>query len=444
MDITLDKKNTTEASIKIKLIEKDYQHKVEEKVKDYAKKANIKGFRPGKVPVGLIKKMYGKSILVEEINHMLSHAVNDYVKENNLNIIGQPLPNQEEAEKIDWDTQTEFEFNYEIGLVDDFKYDVSKKQKIKGYTIEIDDKTLDETITNLKKQFGNSINPEASEAGDSLYGTFAQVDGDISNDTLLEIDSIEKKEQKKFIGVKAEDTIEFDINKAIKDSTALISMLNISEDEANALKGKFTFTVKNVNRVEPAEINQDLFDKVFGKDAVKTEKEFIDKIKETVSNNYSRETNFFLESAIRDHFVEKTKMETPDTFLKKWLLASNEGKVTEEDIEKEFDATIKNLKWDLIKNKIAEDNELKVDNAEVVDKAKSMIMEQFGGQAIAEQLADKMDEFADNYLKGNNGENYMQVFQQVHNDKIMNFIKDNVTISDKKVSVDEFQKIVTN
>lgn len=444
MDIKLEKKNATEASIKIKLIRKDYQHKVEKKVKDYAKTANIKGFRPGKVPIGLIKKMYGSSILVEEVNHILSHTVNDYVKGNNLNIIGQPLPNHEDAKKIDWDTQTEFEFDYEIGLIDEFKYDLSKKQKVKNYTIEVDKKSVEETVTNLKKQFGNSINPEISEDGDSLFGTFTQLEGEISNETLVEINTIEKKAQKNFIGIKNDDIIEFEINKTFKDASVIVSLLNISEEEAKSLKGKFTFTVKNVNRVEPAEMNQELFDKVFGKDAIKSEEEFREKIKDTVSGNYSRETDLFLENSIRDHFVDKTKIEVPNDFLKKWLLVSNEGKLTVEDIDKEFDATVKNLKWDLIKSKIAEDNELKVDNQEVVDKAKLMIMEQFGGAAMAEQMADKMDEFADNYLKGNNGDNYMQVFQQVHSEKIINYIKENITLNDKKVSVDEFQKIVLN
>ena len=444
MDIKLEKKNATEASIKIKLIQNDYQQKVEEKIKDYAKKANIKGFRPGKVPIGLVKKMYGTSILVEEVNHMLSHAVNDYIKDNNLNIIGQPLPNHDRAEKIDWDTQTEFEFDFDIGLVDEFKYDLSKKQKIKNYTIEIDKKTVDETVDNIKKQFGNSTNPDSSIESDSLYGTFSQLEGELSNETQVEISSIEKKEQKDFIGVKKDDIIEFEIHKAFKNTAVLASLLNLPEDEAKSLKGKFSFTVKNVNRIEPAEINQELFDKVFGKDIIKTEDEFIQKIKDTVSGNYTRETTLFLENSIRDHFVDKTKIEIPNDFLKKWLLASNEGKVTAEEIDNEFDATIKHLKWDLIKSKIAEDHELKVENNEVVDKAKSMIIEQFGGAAIAEQLGDQMNEFADNYLKGDNGDNYMKIFQQLHSEKIINHIKENITLSDKKVSVEEFQKIILN
>ena len=444
MNITLDKKSNVEASIKVKLIENDYQPKVEEKIKQYAKTASIKGFRPGKVPMGLIKKMYGKSILVEEVNHMLSHAVNDYVKEKDLKIIGQPLPNYDNDDKIDWDTQKEFEFDFDLGLIDEFKVELSAKQKVKGYTIKVDDKTISETVDNLKKQFGNMTNPETSEAGDSLFGTLTQDDGELSNDTLLNIDDVEKKLQKQFIGVKKDEAVNFDIEKAIKNVTTLATLLGKSEAEVQDLKGKFTFTVKNVNRTEPGELNQEMFDKVFGPDTVKSEEEFMNKISETISGNYARETGLFLENSIRNHFVEKTKITIPDEFLKRWLLASNDGKVTEEVLEKEYDLYVASLKWDLIKSKIAEDNEVKVENEDVLAKSKAMIMEQFGGQGFGDQFADKLDEFADNYLKANNGENYMTVFSQVHGEKIMDVIKEKITITDKAVSVEEFQKVVAN
>lgn len=444
MNITLDKKSTIEASIKVKLNEEDYQLKIEEKVKEYAKTASIKGFRPGKVPMGMIRKMYGKSILVEEVNHILSHAVNDYVKEQNLKIIGQPLPNSSDADKIDWDTQKEFEFDFDLGLIDEFKVDLSSKQKVKGYTIKVDDQTMTETLDNLKKQFGQMTNPEISEDGDTLFGTLSQDGGELTNDTLLNISDIDKKLQKQFIGVKKDEVINFDIEKAIKNTTTLTTLLGKIEAEVQNLKGTFSFTIKNVNRTDPAELNQETFDKVFGPNSVKSEEEFLSKISDTISGNYSRETDLFLENSIRDHFVAKTKIDVPNDFLKRWLLASNDGKVTEEVLEKEYDTYVTSLKWDLIKSKIAEENEIKVENEDVLAKSKTMIMEQFGGQGLGDQFADKLDEFADNYLKANNGENYMTVFSQVHGEKIMEVIKDKISITDKAVSVDEFQKIVAN
>lgn len=444
MDITLDKKSSTEASIKVTLKESDYQPNVEEKVKEYAKKANIKGFRPGKVPAGLVRKMYGKSIVVEEINSILSKSLSEYIKENGIQLIGEPLPNMEKAAQIDWDNQKEFEFDYAIGMVDEFSYDLSKKQKVNSYTIELDKKSLNETLDNVRKQFGTTTNPEVAEAGDSFYGELKQIDGELSNEGLINWDDLDKKEQKTFTGAKPGDVIELDIQKAFKDEHTLAHLLDVGHDKAKELKGKFQFTVKNINRTEPAEMNQDFFDKVFGKGIVNNEEEFTNKVKQTVEENYKRETEYFLDKKIKDHYVETTKIEIPQEFLKDWLIRSNEGKVTQEDVDREFDEYVKSLKWDLIKNKIAEDNNVKVENEEVKDKAKSLILQQLGGPGAADQLKDHLDAFADNYLKGENGENYMRIFTEVRDAKILNFIKEQITITDKKVDLEEFKKIATN
>jgi len=444
LDITLDKKSSTEASIKVTLKESDYQPNVEEKVKQYAKKANIKGFRPGKVPAGMIKKMYGKSIIVEEVNSILSKSLQEYIKENNIQLIGEPLPDMEKASKIDWENQKDFEFDYQVGLVDEFSYDLSSKQKVKRYKIELDKKTLNETLDNVKKQFGNSINPEVSQKEDSFYGELKQVDGDLSKEGVVQWDDLDKKEHKKFTGIKPGEVIELDIQKAFNGHETVAHLLDVGHEKAKELKGKFTFVVNKINRTEPAELNQELFDKVFGKDNIKSEEEFIDKVKATVEENYDRESDYLLDRDIKDHFVGKTKIEIPENFLKDWLYQSNEGKVSLEDIEKEFDEYVKQLKWDLIKNKMAEDNEIKVENEEVVNKAKGMILQQLGGQGMAEQMKDHLDSFADNYLKGENGQNYMKVFGEVRDEKILHFIKEQITISEKKVSADEFRKIATN
>ncbi|MEM9298827.1 MAG: trigger factor [Bacteroidota bacterium] len=442
MDITLDKKTSTEALIKVKLKENDYQPNVEEKVKEYAKKANIKGFRPGKVPASLIKKMYGKSIVAEEINSILSRSLSDYIKEQNIQLIGEPLPDQEKANQIDWEAQKEFEFDYDIGMVSDFTYDVSSKQKVKSYKIELDKKTEQETLDNIKKQFGTVTNPEQAQEGDAFYGEIKENDGDLHNQGVIQFDDLAKKEQKNFLALKSGDSIELDIKKAFKDEQTISHVLNVGLEKANEIQGKYTFTLKNINHTEPAELNQELFDKVFGKDVIKSEADFMAKVKGTVEDNYFRETSYFLDKTIKDHLVDKTKIEIPNEFLKKWLLISNEGKVTLEDIEKEFDEYVKSLKWDLIKNKIATDAEIKVDNDEVIDKAKSLILQQLGGPGAAEQLKDHLDDFADNYLKAENGQNYLKLYGEVRDERILKHLKENISITEKKVSLDEFKKLV--
>ncbi|MEM1406827.1 MAG: trigger factor [Bacteroidota bacterium] len=442
MDITLDKKTSTEALIKVKLKENDYQPNVEEKVKEYAKKANIKGFRPGKVPASLIKKMYGKSIVAEEINSILSKSLSDYIKEQNIQLIGEPLPDQEKANQIDWEAQKEFEFDYDIGMIPEFTYDVSNKQKVKSYKIELDKKTEQETLDNIKKQFGTVTNPETAQEGDAFYGEIKENDGDLHNQGVIQFNDVAKKEQKNFLALKPGDSLELDIKKAFKDEQTVSHVLNVGLEKANEVQGKYTFILKNINHTEPAELNQELFDKVFGKDVVKSEADFLAKVKGTVEDNYSRETDYFLDKTIKDHLVDKTKIEIPNEFLKKWLLISNEGKVTVEDIEKEFDEYVKSLKWDLIKNKIATDAEIKVENDEVVDKAKSLILQQLGGPGAAEQLKDHLDDFADNYLKAENGQNYIKLYGEVRDERILKHLKENISITEKKVSLDEFKKLV--
>jgi trigger factor len=449
LEITLNKKNNTEGIIKIILTEGDYQPHVEEKVKDYSRKANIKGFRQGKVPAGVIKKMFGKSILVDEINHVLSHKLTDYIKENNLKILGEPLPNHEKTRDIDWDNQKDFEFEYQIGLVDDFQYELSPKVKVKSYSIEVDNKVINETTTDLKKRFGKATYPEISGAGDNLFGDLQTKELDSTGQAsfkkeyaLIAVEKVLKKEQKKFIGLKKDDEIEFEINTIFSDENLVAELLGVSADEAKQAKGTYVFKVTAINHAEPAEINQELFDRVFGKDLVQNEEEFINKIKGTITENYNREAEHFLEHHIEDYYVANTGINLPDDFLKNWLKTSSQGKITDDILEKEFQEYKRQLIWDLVKNRVAEDNKINVEAEEVRNKAKDMIVAQFGGQAFAEQIADRLDAITDNYLQNENGQNFMKLYNQLRNEKILKHIKEQITIQEKKVSVDEFKKIV--
>jgi trigger factor len=457
LEITLNKTNNTEGVIKIRLNETDYQSHVDKKLLDYARKANIKGFRPGKVPTGVIKKMFGKSILVEEVNHVLSHKLNDYIRDNNLKILGEPLPDFEKSKLIDWDTQKDFEFEYQIGMVEDFKYELSDKVKVKSYPIEVEDKVINDTIMDLRKRFGKVEYPETSEIGDNLYGDLREKDGAMPTGqaglptgragfkreyAFIATDKVEKKEQKLFAGLKKEAEVEFDITKIFDSVELRANLLGLPVEEAKNKSGKYILTVTTISRTEPAPIATELFDRVFGKDVVKTEEEFINKVKETVNENYNRETQHFLDHNIEDYYIKNTKINLPDGFLKTWLKTTSEGKVTDEVLIKEFEHYKRGIIWDLVRNRIAEDNKISVDGTEVKAKAKDLIVSQFGGPAIAEQLGDRLDAIADNYLNNENGKNFMHLYSQLRNEKIMKLIRGSISISEKKVSVDEFKKIV--
>ncbi|NMM49334.1 trigger factor [Marinigracilibium pacificum] len=444
MDITLNKKSNTEATIKISLNESDYQSQVAEKIKEYSKKANLKGFRPGKVPTGVIKRMYGKSILVEEVNHIVSHKVSDYIKENNIQVLGQPIPNETAINSIDWDTQKDFDFEYEIGYATEFKADVSKRKKLTKYVIKTSKKNIDETIERLQKQLGETIEPETADAGDVFTGKLTAEDGSFEKDLSLTIDKATKKEQKVFIGTKVGDEITFDIRKSFKKDEDLAEAIGQSIDEVKDLNGNFTFKIEKIERKGEAELNQEFFDKVFGKDAVKSEEEFRTKVEETIKENYDRESGYLLDRDIRDKFVELTKIELPEEFLKQWIVQSNDGQVTLEQVEDEFEAYSRDLKWSMIIDQIAEENEIKVENDEIVDEAKKSIAQQFGGMQMNEEMSQMLDQIAQNYLQQNNGQNYMNIYNQVKGQKVLDFIKDKIDITEEKVDVDKFNELAQN
>lgn len=443
MNISLDQQSTTDGTLKISLEEKDYAPKVEQKVREYSRKANIKGFRQGKVPSGVIKKMFGKSILVEEVNHMVSHGISDYIRDNKLRILGDPMPNEEKARAINWDTQKDFEFEFQVGMVDDFKVELSPKVKVTSHPIEVSDKTIDTTIADIQKRYGQLSYPEVSEVTDNIHGEITLADGTKRN-AYVPVEKVGKKLEPKFIGLKKEDTVTFEISD-IADDNVKAQILDADPSAAQSATGSYDLKVTNITRVAPAELNADLFEKVFGKDVVADEAAFREKVKETIGANYQRETDHLLDHEIQHYFVDNTKIEMPENFLKKWIMNSSQGQVNDETLQKEFGAYKDSLKWNLITNKIADDHKISVEPNEVKIKARAVILEQFGGNAaLAEQLGERFDAIVDNYLQGQDGkgEQFMKLYNQLRSEKIMRVIRENISITEKKVSLEEFEKLV--
>lgn len=440
MEITLDKHSANQATIKINLKESDYQPKVDAKLKDYAKKANIKGFRPGKAPLGMVKNLYGTSVLVEEINTILGESLNNYLKEQTFKILGDPLPVESNEENIDWKKQKDFEFDYKIGFVENIDLPLDTKIKANNYSIKVDDKLVNETIENLKSQYGNSTNPEVSEAGDNLYGDLANADSTWSKTLTFPIDKLTKKLGAKFIGVSKDAVIEFpakDVKKAQWEEA-----FSLTEEELANVDGELNFTVKNINRTEIAEMNQEFFDKIFGPDQVKSEEEFIAKVQETLQANYNKEAALFTEEELKKALVEKANLELPEAFLKEWLLKANQGKVSAEDVENEYPAYARQLTWSLISNHLATANDIKAEHEDVIEKTKQMVREQFAASGLGSQMEDSMDMFVDNYLKGEEGQNYMNMLTSVQNDKVLAMVKEKLKLKDKEISIDEFKELL--
>ncbi|MEX2513149.1 MAG: trigger factor [Cyclobacteriaceae bacterium] len=442
MEITLDKHAGNEATVKIKLDEADYQQKVDAKIKDYAKKANIKGFRPGKAPFTMVKNLYGTSVLVEEINHLLSSSLNNYLKEQEFKILGEPLPAVEDEKNIDWKKQKDFEFEYKIGFVEKVEVNMDQTLDAKIYDVDITEKEVNDALENIKKQYGKMTNPEESQENDFLYGDLKAEDGSFEQTLSLPLSAIDGKSLKKFVGVKKGDVITFDPTKAIKDD--LHSVLDISQEEAEKISGDYTFAVQNINRTEEAKLDQELFDKVFGPDQIKTEDEFLEKIKQILGENYQKEIKVYNEEQLKDSLIEKNKLDLPENFLKEWLIKANNGKVSDKDLEKEFPVYSKQLTWSLLSNRIAEQNEIKAEHEDVIVKAKEMIRQQLASSGMGSQMEDSMDMFVQNYLQGNEGQNYMQLLTAVQNEKVLDFVKEKVNLQEEKISVEKFKELLEN
>ncbi len=440
MDITLDKIDKTEALIKVTLKQEDYQPAVNRKIKDYSKKANIKGFRPGKVPEGVIKSMYGKSLVAEEVQHMLSHKLSDYIRESDLQFLGEPLPNREMNEKIDWDTQTDFEFQFNLGFANEFNLSLDKKIKVEKYKIKVDDSVIKETIENLQRQFGEPEVVQSVDEKDFVYGPVVSSDGGIDKELRMDMKELEKGAFKKFKGAKENDRISFEPKKLYKSPHLLKQQLGLTDEEFKKIKGKLTLTIKGIQRIKVVEVGQDLFDKTFGKEAVKTLEEFKEKVKDAVGKNYANEEEQFFNYKLREQLIDKAKIELPDNFLKRWLKETNE-EMTDEILSKEYEMYGRELKWSLIRNQIVKNQEMKVENEEVLNEAKNLIRMQFASSGIGDGMEAQLDNFATNYLQGENGENYMKVYNQVQNRKVMDHIKSEITIKDKEVSLEAFRKL---
>ncbi|GHB69716.1 trigger factor [Persicitalea jodogahamensis] len=442
MDVQLEKSSPTLASLTVKLTKEDYQAKVDKSIKDYAKKASLKGFRPGKVPPHVITRMYGKSIKVDEINHMLSHAVTDYIRDNKIQIVGDPLPNREQAEAIDWDTQTDFEFVYDLGVATDFEVDLSEIAAVPHYTITADEKEVQESIDKLRDRFSDPINPETSELGDTLFGELKQESSEFTTNTAIPTKRVKEDQQAKFLGAKKDDTIVFDIQGTFEDEAAIAHVTGKKKENVGELAGEFTFVVNDITRTAPAELNQEFFDKVLGPGKVENEEDFRAEVAKIIEENYARETETLLRRDLEKALLDEIKIDLPADFLKDWLERTNEGKFTRQQIEEQFEDFEKSMKLSLIKNRIAEQTDIKVEYPEIMEYTKNMMRGQFGMYGNDDSMDEVIERVASGYLADREKDNYSTIFNQVFDLKVLDAIRNEVATEERTIDVEEFEKIV--
>jgi len=441
MNITQENIDELNALLKVKVVADDYLPKVEGALKNYQKKASVPGFRPGKVPAGMIKKMYGKSIMVDEINKLLNDSLYNYINENKIEVLGNPLPKADS--NVDFDNQQDFEFIYEMGLAPKFNLEISGKDKITYTTIKIDEDLVTKYVTDIAKRYGKVEQVEVSSEGDLLNGDFVELDangeilaGGIFKSSSVFIDRVKEETKKAFIGLKKEDKIIVEAQKLTENTVDLAAMLGIDKTVAETLTSKFQFTVKGISRLAASEINQELFDKIYGPGAVNSEEEFKAKIREELSNMFVNDSERKFYNDVVDYLMGKVNFNLPTEFLKRWIVAVNEKPVTLEQVDSEFDNYAKGLKWQLIENKIIKDNNITVTNEEVTEHTKNLILQQFGKMAQNPMSDEELNDTAKRVLA--NQEEAKKLYEQVYGQKVMTLFKTKFTLENKEVAYDDF------
>ena len=449
MNITRENIDAVNAVLKVDIEKADYEKTVDSQLKEYRQKAAIPGFRPGKVPFSIIQRKYRIPVLVEEVNKLLSKELSNYLVSEKLNILGEPLPNDEQQKDINWEKDENFQFAFDIALAPEVDVTLDKKTKIKYYNITVSEKMIDQQVEMAQSQLGQNVPDEKIKDSSSVRGNFVQLNengealenGISPENVLIAIDMMKDEEIKKsFIGKKKEDVIVFDPVKAYENKTEIAHMLKIKPEAAETLTGNFSFTVTEILKFEKAELNEELFKKLYGEETeIKTVEDFRTRIKSELETNltYSSKHKFGIDT--HDKLVEQVKVELPEEFLKRWLLAVNK-EATEEQVNNEFNAFIDDLKWQLIKNTIGKENELKVSQEETEDFAKQMARAQYQQYGIFDIPEEQLVSFSKMILE--KPEEAERINNKLFEDKVIEVVKEKVTVEETEISQEEFNKLM--
>lgn len=448
MNVSLTNTDSVNAIIQINVAKADYQEKVDSALKTFRKKANVPGFRPGTVPVGMVKKMYGKSIMAEEINKIVGEGLYNYIRENKLNVLGEPLPNEEKQQPVDFGVEGDYDFFFDVALAPEIKLSLTKKDKIKYYNIDIDEELVEKQIASYKANYGKYEKiEEGAKETDLIRGTISELEngkvkeGGIFVEAGIVMPSYikDKEEQAKFVGSKAGDVITFNPGKAYEGNEAEISsLLHIKKEEVATLPAEFQFSISEITRYQEAELDQELFDKVFGEGNVKSADEFQVKVKEAITQQFAPDSDYkFLLDAKALLEKKAGDLQFPDAFLKRWLLASGKDK-TAESVDADYPKIIEDLRFHLIKEQIVKDNDLKIEEADVKNIAMQSAKAQFAQYGMMGMPDEMIENYANDMLK--NQDNARQIVDRAMENKIIEYLKTTLGVEEKTISMDEFKK----
>lgn len=438
MNITRENKDALNAVVTVAIEKEDYATKVEKILTDYRKTANIPGFRKGHVPMGMVKKQYGKAVLVDEVNKLIQEGLNKYLTEEKLDVLGQPLPKMQDD--IDWEGDT-FSFEFELGLAPEFDVVLKGKKAITHYNIKADDKMIDDQVINIQKQYGKLISLDTVAKDSEITGTYTNEAEEINNKVTLTLDKFKgKATEKQFVGAKVGDVITLKTKGLYSDDHELMHALKIEQDKANGLAIDVNFEISEINQRALADLDQELFDKLFGKDTVKSVSEVKDKIREDAEKQFVQQSDQKLLNDITEYLVDNTNFDLPAEFLTKWMQTAGETPLDEAAAKEEYQKSEKSLRYQLIEGKVMADNDLKVDFEDVKESAKAMIkvqMAQFGQMNPSDK---ELDDIAARVLS--NQEEVKRLSEQVVSQKLLALYKEKANVKVKELTYDKFVKEV--
>ena len=451
MKVTLNKPDDVNGVISMSIEKPDYQDKVEKSLSQYRQQANIPGFRQGKVPKTVIRKMFGKSIIADEINKLMSEELEKFIQDNNLKILGQPLLS-ENSKTIDFDTDEEFEFNFDVALTPEFEVAINENDELSYNIVKLEDELLEQQLNAYKQNYGKYLKVEESAKDtDLIKGELTELengepkaDGIVIDNAILMPSYLKDEETKnKFIGSNANDLIVFNPRQAYDNNEAeLASLLQTTKEKVADMNSDFEFNIKEITRYQEAEMDQELFDKVLGENAVTSEEEFKNKIEEILSGQFKPAANNLFMKEARDMFVKKMEsVEFPDAFLKRWLITSNEKyKENPESLENEYPAFLEDLKYYVVKEKIAEKNEIKVESADIEALAAEVAKSQFAQYGMTNLPADVLQNYVHSLLSKE--ETVRNMYDRVMEDKIGEWLRQNIKVNEVEIASKDFNKIL--
>lgn len=450
MNIVRKDIDQSNATLTLRIEKADYAEKVQKTLRDYRKKANIPGFRPGMVPVGLITKMYGKAVIAEEINKIVSDELFKYIKDNNINMLGEPMPNETEQKEIDFNAQEDFEFVFDLGLAPEFDVEVTGKDKVKYYNITVSDEMIENQLKSYTSRYGKYVQEETVEEKDMLKGEMLELaNGKVNESGIKLSDAVltpayikDEATKALFVNAKKGDVITINPAKAFEDAAEISSLLKVSKDEAKNITSDFQFKIEGITRYHESAIDQELFDKVYGEGVVTSEEEFKAKIKANIQESLQGDSDYKFGIDARDMLLAKyDNLVFPDAFLKRWVLATNEN-LTVETLEADYSKMIADLKWQLIKDKIAKANDTKIETSDIEEYAKKITKAQFAQYGMVGMDDELVANYAKDMLKKE--ETLKGIIEKVAENKVFDIVKANVKLETKEISIEDFNKMFEN